>query len=83
MRTQLPPIFLIQKIMEIKIKTWLRDEISSLKEAIAEYESDSRPKCLDGSDDFIEGQVDLAEKLLLQIAEWEEQRLQRIRSKRK
>ena len=75
--------FFIQKIMEIKIKTWLRDEINSLKEVIAEYESDARPKCVNGSDDFIEGQVYLAEKLLFQIAEWEQQRLEKIRSKRK
>ena len=54
-----------------------------MKEVIAEYESDARPKCVNGSDDFIEGQVDLAEKLLFQIAEWEQQRLEKIRSKRK
>ena len=57
--------------MEIKIKTWLREEIDSLKEVIAEYESNSRPKCTDGSDNFIEGQVEFAEKLLVQIAQWE------------
>jgi len=57
--------------MKTKIKAWLQDEIQSAQEVIAEYTSDHRPKCEDGSDDFIEGNLNLAQKLLLQIEEWE------------
>ena len=58
-----------------KIKEYLSDEIESSNEVIEEYTSDtsgSRPKCDDGSDDFIEGHRDLAQRLLLQIGVWEE-----------
>ena len=54
-----------------KIKKWLDDEIQSSREVIAEYTSEQRSKCEDGSDDFIEGQFDLAERLLSKIKEWE------------
>ena len=54
-----------------KIKEYLEDEIKSSKEVIEEYASDQRPKCDDGSDDFIEGNLNLAQRLLLQIKEWE------------
>ena len=54
-----------------KIKEYLEDEIKSSKEIIEEYASDQRPKCDDGSDDFIEGNLNLAQRLLLQIKEWE------------
>ena len=54
-----------------KIKDYLSDEIESSNEAIKEYTSGSRPKCDDGSDDFIEGHRDLAQRLLLQIGVWE------------
>ena len=54
-----------------KIKDYLSDEIESSNEVIEEYTSDSRPKCDDGSDDFIEGHRDLAQRLLLQIGVWE------------
>tara|TARA_B100000927_G_scaffold94605_1_gene76358 strand:- start:200 stop:385 length:186 start_codon:yes stop_codon:yes gene_type:complete len=57
--------------IETKIKKWLEDEIQSSREVIAEYTDNHRLKCDDGSDDFIEGQFDLAEKLLLQIEEWD------------
>tara|TARA_R100000388_G_C7223000_1_gene150090 strand:+ start:356 stop:529 length:174 start_codon:yes stop_codon:yes gene_type:complete len=50
-----------------QIQSYLQDEIKSLKEVIAEYTSNDRPKCTDGSDDFIEGKLDLAEKLLAKI----------------
>ena len=39
--------------MKTKIKAWLQDEIQSAQEVITEYTSDHRPKCEDGSDDFI------------------------------
>ena len=58
-----------------KIKDYLSAEIESSNEVIEEYTSDkfgSRPKCDDGSDDFIEGHRDLAQRLLLQIGVWEE-----------
>ena len=64
--------------LETKIKEWLEDEIQSSREVIAEYTDNHRPKCDDGSDDFIEGKLDLAEKLLSIINEnsncptWEE-----------
>ena len=54
-----------------KIKEWLADEMRSSREVITEYTSDQRPKCDDGSDDFIEGQFDLAQRLLFQIYQWE------------
>ena len=58
--------------LETRIKEYLEDEIKSSKEIIEEYASDQRPKCDDGSDDFIEGQFDLAERLLSQIKEWQQ-----------
>ena len=57
--------------IENKIKTWLADEMRASREIITEYTSDQRPKCDDGSDDFIEGQFDLAQRLLFQIYKWE------------
>ena len=54
-----------------KIKDYLLDEIASSNEIIAEYTSDQRPKCDDGSDDFIEGNRNLAQRLLLKIEDWE------------
>jgi len=54
-----------------KIKDYLLDEIVGDDEVIKEYTSGSRPKCDDGSDDFIEGNRDLAQRLLLQIEGWE------------
>ena len=59
--------------IETKIKEWLQDEIVASKEIIAEYKGDSRPKCDDGTDDFIEGNYNTAQRLLLQIQEWENQ----------
>ena len=58
--------------IENKIKKWLDDEIQSSREVIAEYTFEQRSKCDDGSDDFIEGQFDLAERLLSQIKEWQQ-----------
>ena len=58
--------------METKIKKWLEDEIQASREVIAEYTFEHRPKCDDGSDDFIEGQFDLAERLLSKIKEWQQ-----------
>ena len=49
-----------------KIKKYLSDEIESSNEVIKEYTSGSRPK-EKGWDDFIEGNLDLAQRLLLQI----------------
>ena len=57
--------------LETRIKEYLEDEIKSSKEIIEEYASDQRPKCDDGSDDFIEGNRNLARRLLLQIENWE------------
>ena len=57
--------------IENKIKKWLDDEIQSSREVIAEYTFEQRPKCDDGSDDFIEGNRNLAQRLLLKIEEWE------------
>ena len=57
--------------IETKIKKWLEDEMRASREIIEEYASDQRPKCDDGSDDFIEGNLNLAQRLLLQIKEWE------------
>jgi len=54
-----------------KIKEYLSEEIEEANEIIAEYTSEHRPKCDDGSDDFIEGNRNLARRLLLQIEEWE------------
>ena len=54
-----------------QIKEWLQEELKGSREIIAEYTSENRPKCDDGSDDFIEGQFDLAERLLSQIKEWQ------------
>mgnify|MGYP001162559027 FL=1 len=54
-----------------KIKEYLSEEIAEANEIIAEYTSDQRPKSDDGSDDFIEGNRNLARRLLLQIEEWE------------
>ena len=58
--------------VETKIKQWLEDEIQASRAVIAEYTSEHRPKCDDGSDDFIEGQFDLAERLLSKIKEWQQ-----------
>tara|TARA_B100001287_G_scaffold54973_1_gene43458 strand:- start:101 stop:346 length:246 start_codon:yes stop_codon:yes gene_type:complete len=57
--------------LETKIKEYLEEEIQGAKEIIEEYRSEHRPKCDDGSDDFIEGNLNLAQRLLLQIKEWE------------
>ena len=54
-----------------QLKEYLSEEIAEANEIIAEYTSDHRPKCDDGSDDFIEGNRNLARRLLLQIEEWE------------
>ena len=54
-----------------KIKEYLSEEITEANEIIAEYTSEHRPKCDDGSDDFIEGNRNLAQRLLLKIEEWE------------
>ena len=54
-----------------QLKEYLSEEIAEANEIIAEYTSDQRPKCDDGSDDFIEGNRNLAQRLLLQIEEWE------------
>ena len=54
-----------------KIKDYLLKEIEDSNEIIEEYLSEDRPKCDDGSDDFIEGERNLAQRLLLQIEEWE------------
>ena len=58
--------------LETKIKEWLEYEIQSSREVIAEYTFDHRPKCDDGSDDFVEGQFDLAERLFSKIKEWQQ-----------
>ena len=54
-----------------QLKEYLSEEIAEANEIIAEYTSDQRPKCDDGSDDFIEGNRNLAQRLLLKIEEWE------------
>ena len=54
-----------------QIKEWLQEELKGSREIIAEYKSENRPKCDDGSDDFIEGNYNTAQRLLLQIEEWE------------
>ena len=58
--------------IETKLKKWLEDEMRASREVIKEYTSEQRPKCEDGSDDFVEGQFDLAERLLSQIKEWQQ-----------
>ena len=58
--------------IETKIKQWLEDEMRSSREIITEYTSEQRPKCEDGSDDFIEGNYHIAQRLLLQIEEWQQ-----------
>ena len=64
--------------LETKIKEWLEYEIQSSREVIAEYTSDHRPKCDDGSDDFVEGNYHIAQRLLLQIEEWKNQPLETL-----
>ena len=54
-----------------KIKAWLEEELQASREIIAEYVDETRPKCEDGTDDFIEGNYNTAQRLLLQIEEWE------------
>ena len=49
--------------IETKLKKWLEDEMRASREVITEYTSEQRPKCEDGSDDFVEGQFDLAQRL--------------------
>ena len=56
--------------IETKIKEWLQEELESSREVIAEYTDNHRLKCDDGSDDFIEGNYDTAQRLLLKIEEW-------------
>ena len=58
--------------LETKIKEWLEDEIQSSREVIAEYTDNHSPKCDDGSDDFVEGQFDFAERLFSKIKEWQQ-----------
>ena len=41
--------------MKNKIIAWLQEELESSRQIIAEYTDENRPKCDDGSDDFIEG----------------------------
>ena len=57
--------------MKSKIIAWLQQELESSRQIIAEYTDETRPKCDDGSDDFIEGNYNTAQRLLLQIEEWE------------
>ena len=57
--------------MKSKIIAWLQEELESSSQIIAEYTDENRPKCIDGSDDFIEGNYNTAQRLLLQIEEWE------------
>ena len=59
--------------IETKIKKWLEDEMRSSREIITEYTSEQRPKCEDGSDDFIEGNFNTAQRLLFELWAWEEQ----------
>ena len=54
-----------------KIIAWLQEELESSRQIIAEYTDENRPKCIDGSDDFIEGNYNTAQRLLLQIEEWD------------
>ena len=53
------------------ITDWLEGEIGEGQEVIDEYESGSRPKCTDETDDIIEGRVECATSLLEQIKKWE------------
>ena len=57
--------------MKNKIIAWLQEELESSRLIIAEYTDENRSKCDDGSDDFIEGNYNTAQRLLLQIEEWE------------
>ena len=57
--------------MKSKIIAWLQEELESSRQIIAEYTDENRPKCIDGSDDFIEGNYHIAQRLLLKIEEWE------------
>ena len=57
--------------MKNKIIAWLQQELESSRQIIAEYTDENRPKCDDGSDDFIEGNYHIAQRLLLKIEEWE------------
>ena len=57
--------------MKNKIIAWLQEELESSRQIITEYTDENRPKCDDGSDDFIEGNYNTAQRLLLQIEEWE------------
>lgn len=59
--------------MLINIKDWLEGEIAEGQEVIDEYESGSRPKCTDETDDIIEGRVECARSLLEQIKKWEKE----------
>ena len=56
--------------MKSKIIAWLQEELESSRQIIAEYTDENRPKCIDGSDDFIEGNYNTAQRLLLKIEEW-------------
>ena len=56
--------------MKSKIIAWLQEELESSRQIIAEYTDENRPKCDDGSDDFIEGNYNTAQRLLLKIEEW-------------
>ena len=56
--------------MKNKIIAWLQEELESSRQIIAEYTDENRPKCIDGSDDFIEGNYNTAQRLLLKIEEW-------------
>ena len=51
--------------MKNKIIAWLQEELESSRQIIAEYTDENRPKCIDGSDDFIEGNYNTAQRLLL------------------
>ena len=59
--------------IETKIKKWLEDEMRASREIITEYTSEQRPKCEDGSDDFIEGNYNTAQRLLFELEAWEKQ----------
>ena len=59
--------------IETKLKKWLEDEMRASREVITEYTSEQRPKCEDGSDDFIEGQFNLAQRLSFELEAWEKQ----------
>ena len=59
--------------IETKIKKWLEDEMRASREIIEEYKGGSRPKCDDGTDDFIEGNYNTAQRLLFELEAWEKQ----------